>query len=336
MNLNPAEPDPLSFGIPDLSSLGKSAALADILQNLCLTQQTGVINFSAPEGTGYVYIHHGQPVHAITDNNLEGEPAVFQMLQWSVGGYNFDPKGVPQKRTISRAWDQLLFEGALRADGTLPAEATSDLRPDDPKSSQVIRTRIEGGQPKLSVVQTAGLDISQFELNKEFIHVGRVEGNDIVLPAPSVSSRHCMFIIRGADILIRDLNSANGTLVNGQLITEKVLLLGDTIQIGEVVMKLESSIKRPKLRSPVAALTQSGNLTVTPKAIGGSAPEQAKPDDARYVSGGSPIVYTNLRGEAPKPPQKTSGRLNLVIIVGLIVIIGAVAAYAYLTYVVGR
>ena len=57
-------------------------------------------------------------------------------------------------------------------------------------------------------------------LEQEYTHVGRAAGNEIALPYPSISNRHCIFVQSGPDIVLRDLNSSNGTYVNGEIISE--------------------------------------------------------------------------------------------------------------------
>jgi len=57
---------------------------------------------------------------------------------------------------------------------------------------------------------------------------------------PSVSSHHCEVQLHGSEILIRDLNSTNGSFINGEKITEKVLKPGQTLRLGQVELKLEA------------------------------------------------------------------------------------------------
>src|SRR5262249_2412234 len=54
-----------------------------------------------------------------------------------------------------------------------------------------------------------------------------------------VSRVHCQVEFRGSDILIKDLNSVGGTLVNDRAVTEQILRAGDVIQLGETKLRLE-------------------------------------------------------------------------------------------------
>jgi pSer/pThr/pTyr-binding forkhead associated (FHA) protein len=77
-----------------------------------------------------------------------------------------------------------------------------------------------------------GFDI--FELRSEVTTVGRHEDAAIVLDDISVSRRHALFQRTASGrITVRDLNSLNGTYVNGARVEETVVRSGDEIQIGK-------------------------------------------------------------------------------------------------------
>lgn len=57
------------------------------------------------------------------------------------------------------------------------------------------------------------------------LRIGRVAGNDIVLPTPEVSRSHCMVLLEpGRGAVLSDLGSTNGTFVDGRRVSEPVLL----------------------------------------------------------------------------------------------------------------
>jgi serine/threonine protein kinase len=63
--------------------------------------------------------------------------------------------------------------------------------------------------------------------------IGRASECDIVIRASDVSKRHCQIILESDRVLIEDLNSVNGTLLNGEHIQLAELLDGDQLTIGE-------------------------------------------------------------------------------------------------------
>src|SRR5687767_8946225 len=89
------------------------------------------------------------------------------------------------------------------------------------------------------VLLTEGFAGRTYELNVEKTTVGRVEDNAFQIAEPSVSSHHAEIILKGTDVLIKDLNSTNGTYINGEKITEAVLKPGQTLKFGQVELRLE-------------------------------------------------------------------------------------------------
>jgi pSer/pThr/pTyr-binding forkhead associated (FHA) protein len=89
------------------------------------------------------------------------------------------------------------------------------------------------------VILNQGMTGRTFDLNIERSTVGRVEDNTLQIADASVSSHHAEIILRGTDILIRDLNSTNGTFINDEQITEKVLRPGQKLRFGQVELKIE-------------------------------------------------------------------------------------------------
>lgn len=90
------------------------------------------------------------------------------------------------------------------------------------------------------------------ELKVDKTTVGRVEDNTFQIAEPSVSSHHCEVLLRGSDILVRDLNSTNGTFINGEKITETVLKPGQVLRLGQIEMRLETD-STPSSTTPSSA-----------------------------------------------------------------------------------
>lgn len=83
------------------------------------------------------------------------------------------------------------------------------------------------------------LENKRFELSKLHLSIGRDPTNDICLPDPLASRTHAEFIVSPdfQEVLIRDLKSANGTLVNSRAVLEAKLRHGDFIQVGNTLFK---------------------------------------------------------------------------------------------------
>ena len=101
------------------------------------------------------------------------------------------------------------------------------------------------------VILSQGLNGRTHELKVEKTTIGRVEDNSFQIAEPSVSSHHCEVVLRGNEVVIKDLNSTNGTFINGEKITESILKPGQTLRLGQIELRLENGAPAPG--APAAA-----------------------------------------------------------------------------------
>jgi len=78
------------------------------------------------------------------------------------------------------------------------------------------------------------------ELKVDKTTIGRLDDNLFQIADPSVSSHHCEVLVRGSEVVVRDLNSTNGTFVNGERATERVVKPGQILRLGQIEMRLET------------------------------------------------------------------------------------------------
>jgi pSer/pThr/pTyr-binding forkhead associated (FHA) protein len=79
------------------------------------------------------------------------------------------------------------------------------------------------------------------ELVDEAITIGRGPDNTIVVNDPSISTHHAQLLLEGDTYRLKDLDSTNGTRVNGKPVTEAVLRFDDRIRFGAAEARYESS-----------------------------------------------------------------------------------------------
>lgn len=122
------------------------------------------------------------------------------------------------------------LEGEAGSDGSVPGEHTQPFTP--VKSTGRIKAgnlngflRVESGPERGKVIKLA----------KPVLYVGRREDCDIVFNDPSVSRRHARIDFWGGQYTVRDLNSTNGTLINGKKVSLGLLKEGDTVTFGTTV-----------------------------------------------------------------------------------------------------
>ena len=89
------------------------------------------------------------------------------------------------------------------------------------------------------LIKTAGLESNPINLKLGANRIGRSEDNDFQIPHPTISSNHCEVVLRDDALLIRDLESTNGTFVNGKAIQEARLASGQTVRLGDVELLVE-------------------------------------------------------------------------------------------------
>jgi pSer/pThr/pTyr-binding forkhead associated (FHA) protein len=152
------------------------------------------------------------------------------------------------------------------------------------------------------VILTQGMTGRAHELNVDRTTIGRVEDNTFQITDPSVSSHHCEVHLRGGEVLIRDLNSTNGTYINGAQITESVLKPGQTLRLGQIELKLEAEGSASTAAAPVGpAAPAAPTARPTP-----AAPPKKAMDTAMVMPRG--VSLSELEGGGRKPGLDTSSR----------------------------
>ncbi len=101
------------------------------------------------------------------------------------------------------------------------------------------------------VILSEGMTGRSHELKVDKTTIGRVEDNTFQIAEPSVSSHHCEVLLRGTDVVVKDLNSTNGTFIGGEKVTEAVLKPGQTLKLGQIEMRLETGAPAAPSKKPV-------------------------------------------------------------------------------------
>ena len=90
------------------------------------------------------------------------------------------------------------------------------------------------------VVSLDGVVIKEVQITKDKTTLGRRPYNDIVIDNLAVSGEHAVLQMVGADVFIEDLNSTNGTYINGKAVKKQLLQHNDTVEIGKYKIKYMS------------------------------------------------------------------------------------------------
>ncbi|MDZ4159374.1 MAG: FHA domain-containing protein [Anaerolineaceae bacterium] len=158
---------------------------------------------------------------------------------------------------------------------------------------------------------------SAFQLEKDELFVGRDQANDITINDPEMSRRHARIYREGANYLIEDLGSTNGTSVSGiRLLGPYNLRAGDIIVFGETISLLFEA-----LQTQTSATVPATQLR-TPRAAPPPPPPQAYPPPQ------SPYPSRVGTGSDVKPKKKLPIGLIIVAAVLLLLCLCGAAVFA--------
>lgn len=141
--------------------------------------------------------------------------------------------------------------------------------------------------PKM-IVSIDGVVIKEVQLTKDRTTLGRRPYNDIVIDNLAVSGEHAVLQLTGNDVFLEDLNSTNGTYVNGKAVKKQLLQNNDTVEIGKYKIKFIN--EAPGATFEKTMIMKPGMVPPMPKPA-------AAPGAAAAPAGTAPAA-TPVSGEA--------------------------------------
>jgi hypothetical protein len=155
---------------------------------------------------------------------------ISNLAQRMIGAFERGSKG-PQTPEIESTAGDSSGTGKIAAQSAPGAEETDNyFDPDQWLEESLSFHHVEPGAAYLVIAY--GLTSGQYLLDKDLTVIGRDPDSDIPLPERTISRRHAEIVKTGNSFRIRDLDSRNGVLVNGDLVKERQLETGDRIEIG--------------------------------------------------------------------------------------------------------
>jgi pilus assembly protein CpaF len=146
---------------------------------------------------------------------------------------------------------------------------------------------------------------SQYDFGAAAITIGRMKGNDIVLPKGNVSKKHSRISIIDGSLFISDMNSTNGTYVNGRKVAgEQPITENDKIYIGDFILQVQAtqSAGQPAAGQPAAG--QPPAAPPAPPANGSKPPAPPAAPDLGHSSGlAGSVDDLFTTGESPQAPR---------------------------------
>src|SRR5580765_6919316 len=141
------------------------------------------------------------------------------------------------------------------------------------------------------VVSLDGVVIKEVQIIKDKTTLGRRPYNDIVIDNLAVSGEHAVLQMVGQDVFIEDLNSTNGTYINGKAVKKQLLAHNDTVEVGKYKIKFMvedgTDYEKTMIMKPGAMAAGSGRASSFGALGAGGAPAGANvgPATIRVMNG---------------------------------------------------
>ena len=130
--------------------------------------------------------------------------------------------------------------------------------------------------PKM-IVSIDGVVIKEVQLTKDRTTLGRRPYNDIVIDNLAISGEHAALQMTAGQVELEDLNSTNGTYVNGKATRKQLLRNGDMVEVGKYKIKFVDDGSGDAFDKTMIVKPGSGGLdAVAPKPL---APPTARPPE---------------------------------------------------------
>jgi hypothetical protein len=276
----------------------------EALERHCEAGELGRLEFRRGAYEGHIFTGDGYIVHAQLAG-LDGVPALFRLFDWGDAETTWHAGLAPEKPSLRLTMAEA---SQLYAENL---QERIDLEAND-------RERIEKvlGTPEEIAAQAGGVEsvLKNYTISLEctdadalpggFVFsdaakssyvIGSSDDADVVLRNPTVDPLHCGIILERGSVLVWDLGAASGVKLNGQLVAQDILKVGDLMSLGALDLRVRFQLRRPtlKLKQPTAP-------AATGKAAGKTAP-LAKPTRTTSI----PSIAGGKPGTEPLP--KLSG-----------------------------
>jgi hypothetical protein len=158
------------------------------------------------------------------------------------------------------------------------------------------------------VVSLDGVVIKEVQITKDKTTLGRRPYNDMVIDNLAVSGEHAVLQMVGNDVFIEDLNSTNGTYINGKAIKKQLLAHNDTVEIGKYKIKYltddGADYEKTMIMRPGAAAQPPAFSPTQPPSSGFGALGSSSPASIKVLNGaasGREVMLTKVVTTVGKP-----------------------------------
>jgi hypothetical protein len=205
------------------------ASFCEAFLRLAQTREKGcLLVFNAQEAI-HLFVENGMIVHAVA-GKIEGTAALDRAFELKGSSYGWISGAEPANKDLEVDMQEYLHKNSIGVDQrfgktirmTLPTE-----RKEKKFESHYYFIPEESPTFKLKVKKVTNV-------------VGREGTCDVYVESSQVSRRHCLLQVTERGLLVKDLESTNGTFVNGMPMADGYINEGDRLSLGTYVMTLHS------------------------------------------------------------------------------------------------
>ena len=154
------------------------------------------------------------------------------------------------------------------------------------------------------VVSLDNVVIKEFQITKERTTLGRRPYNDIVIDNLAVSGEHAVLTAAQSDVFIEDLNSTNGTYINGKAVKKQLLSNNDVVEVGKYRIKFLAEDAEDYEKTMILRPGAFGRAPGTIGAPTPAGPAAAGPASIKVLNGGAAgreVLLTKVVTTVGKP-----------------------------------
>lgn len=197
-------------------------SVEEVLSRLGQNRQQGCLLINKSITMVHIFVQDGFVVRA-NSNNKEGADAVEQALHLKDATFTW-VRGVQPPNPAKNTHISIIELTAKFGSVGQPKMATGRLNGAEPKREV---------EPKFRYfLVPERMPTERLYLTKTSTVLGRDPASDLFIDNADVSWRHCLLDVQASGISVLDLNSTNGTYVNGKLVQNAHLSPGDRLELG--------------------------------------------------------------------------------------------------------
>ncbi len=227
-------------------------SIEEVFVRLGQNRQKGCLVIFNKIESAHVFVESGVILCALTDNKF-GELALVHALHLEEASWSWLAEAEPVIKNLELSIHQYALQHSIAKDThagrtmVLPKQATKAL----PREELAKIFPKKGLNLPYSYYFTdENQPTVKLHLTKISNVVGRDEACDLILGNTEVSRRHCLMQVTERGVLIKDLDSTNGTYANGIVMTDGYINRGDRLSLGryELTLHIERNMGEKAVR----------------------------------------------------------------------------------------